>query len=130
MRVQQLRSSHRKVVHIVALEDGYEDFDHQGYWTKIRKCRPAELTITHERFTRGDADQPGEWSLRLVLSVWWVRKDDTVSGEKSDLHEVYLVLPGASTWRNAMEAPPWVIPLIELYDVEYDSAPKNCNKEA
>jgi hypothetical protein len=119
MRNQQLKSTHRQVVHVVSL-DGYEDFDHQGYWTAAHKCRPVELVITHTQLTDGDANEPGEWKLDLVLKVKWVRKDGTVSGDKDVIKEIRLLLSSKKIWGDRMEAPSWVIPMTELYDVEYD----------
>jgi hypothetical protein len=76
------------------------------------------LVITHTQFTDGHADEPGEWKLDLVLKIKWVRKNNTVSDDNDVIKEIRLLLPGKRVSGDRMEAPSWVIPLIELYDTE------------
>jgi hypothetical protein len=108
----ELLSSHRSVEHRIEL-DGYEDFEHQGYWTHPHFCRPQLLTIGWTK--RND----GPWTPELTLWVTWVRKDGTVSPEKHVRKDISVTLPGNQRWGAKMLALPWMIPLLEKFDQDF-----------
>lgn len=108
----ELVRSHRKVEHHIEL-DGYEDFEYQGYWTHPHLCRPQSLTVEWTK----ENDRP--WMPKLTLRVAWVRKDGTLSTDKSLRKDIKVTLPGNQRWGATMPALPWMIPLLDKFDQDF-----------
>lgn len=108
----ELLASHREVKHNIEL-DGYEDFEHQGYWSTPHLCRPQLLVITWTK----DNDLP--WVPRIKLWVAWVRKDGTISSDKHLRKDIDVTLPGNQRFGSQMLALPWMVSFLEKFDQDY-----------
>jgi hypothetical protein len=108
----ELLASHREVVHRIEL-DGYEDFEHKGYWTNSHLCRPQLLVI---KWTK-ENDLP--WEPHMTLWVGWVRKDGSVSPDRSLRKDIDMTLPGRQNWGSKMLAPSWAVDFLVKFDQDH-----------